>query len=271
MFLEKKFVFQSEISTYSLILFSKNIEILSDNELFKVNQIDIPDYQYYVGCNAKRMVRLTFLEKKFVFQSEISTYSLILFSKNSEILSDKELFKVNQIDIPDYQYYVGCNVKKMVCLMFLEKKFVFQSEISTYSLILFSKNIEILSDNELFKVNQIDIPDYQYYVGCNAKRMVRLTFLEKKFVFQSEISTYSLILFSKNSEILSDKELFKVNQIDIPDYQYYVGCNAKRMVCLMFLEKKFVFQSEISTYSPILFSKNSEILLNQGVVQSEPN
>ena len=96
-------------------------------------------------------------------------------------------------------------------------------------------------------MNQIDIPDYQYYLGCKAKRMDCLTFLEKNFVFQSEISTYSLILFSKNSEILSDKELFKVNQIDIPDYQYYVGCNAKRMVRLTFIEKKFVFQSEIST------------------------
>ena len=43
----------------------------------------------------------------------------------------------------------------------------------------------------------------------------------KKLVFQSEISTYSLILFSKTKEILLVKELFKVNQIDIPVYQYY--------------------------------------------------
>ena len=50
---------------------------------------------------------------------------------------------------------------------------------------------------ELFKVNQIDIPDYPYYINSNAKRMVRLTLLEKIFVFQSEISTYSLIQFSK--------------------------------------------------------------------------
>ena len=104
-------------------------------------------------------------------------------------------------------------------------------------------------------MNQTDILDYQYYLSCNVKRMVRLTFLEKKLVFQSEISTYSLILFSKNSEILSVKELFKVNQIGIPDYQYYSGCNAKRKVRLTFLEKKLVFQSEISTYSLILFSK----------------
>ena len=46
-------------------------------------------------------------------------------------------------------------------------------------------------------MNQIDMPDYQYYLDCNAKRVNRLTFLEKKLVFQSEILTYSLILFSK--------------------------------------------------------------------------
>ena len=81
----------------------------------------------------------------------------------------------------------------MVSLTLLEKKFVFQSEISTFSLILFSKIEKFYRIKELFKVNQIDIPDYQYYLGCNAKRMVRLTLLEKKFVFQSEISTFSLI------------------------------------------------------------------------------
>ena len=42
----------------------------------------------------------------------------------------------------------------------------------------------------MFKVNQIDIPEYQYYLDCNAKRMVRLTFLEKKLVFQSEICEF---------------------------------------------------------------------------------
>ena len=85
--------------------------------------------------------------------------------------------------------------------------------------------------------------------------MVSLTFLEKKFVSQSEISTFSLILFSKIEKFYRIKELFKVNQIDIPDYQYHLGCNTKRMARLAFLEKKFVFQSEISTFSLILFSK----------------
>ena len=108
--------------------------------------------------------------------------------------------------------------------------------------------------------------------------MVCLTFLENKFVFQSEISTYSLILFSKNSEILSDKELSKSNQIDIPDYQYYVGCNAKRMVRLTFLEKSSFFNRKSRLIRLLfrfpllfLFLKNNVILWCQGVVQSEPN
>ena len=62
-----------------------------------------------------------------------------------------------------------------------------------------------------------------------------------------------------------------MNLIDIPDYQYQLGCEAKKNGPPKFSGKNFVFQLEISTYSLILFSKNSEILLGQGVVQSEPN
>ena len=86
-------------------------------------------------------------------------------------------------------------------------------------------------------MNQNDVPNYQYYLGCNAKRTVRLTFLEKKFVFQSELSTYSFILFSKIWKFYRINELFKVNQINIPDYQYFLDCNAKRIIRLTFLEK----------------------------------
>ena len=113
----------------------------------------------------------------------------------------------------------------MIRLLFPEKKFVFQSEIPTFSLIIrlffFSKIWKFYRVKDLFKVNQIDIPDYQYYYGCNAKRMIRLLFLEKKFVFQSEIPTFSLILFGKIEKFYRIKDLFKGNRIDIPDYQYY--------------------------------------------------
>ena len=68
-------------------------------------------------------------------------------------------------------------------------------------------------------MNQTFIPDYQYHLGCDTKRMARLAFLEIKLVFQSEISTFSLIVFLKIEKFYRIKELFKVNQIDIPDYQ----------------------------------------------------
>ena len=68
-----------DLFAYSVIYFQKIVKFYRIKELFKVNQTDIPDYQYHLGCNAQRLVRLNFLEKKFVFQSEKSTYSLILF------------------------------------------------------------------------------------------------------------------------------------------------------------------------------------------------
>ena len=100
--------------------------------------------------------------------------------------------------------------------------------------------------------------------------MARLAFLGKKFVFQSEISTFSLILFSKIEKFYRIKELFKVNQIDIPDYQYHLGCNTKRMARLAFLEKSSYFNRNLDFLACSIF-KNREILSDQGVVQSKPN
>ena len=54
-------------------------------------------------------------------------------------------------------------------------------------------------------MNQFDIPDYQCYLDCNAKRMVRLIFLEKKLVFHTEILTYSLILFPKYRNFIGSR------------------------------------------------------------------
>ena len=53
-------------------------------------------------------------------------------------------------------------------------------------------------------MNQIDIPDYQYYLGCNAIKPIRLTFLEKKV--RISIGIIDLFAYSifKKIEILSD-------------------------------------------------------------------
>ena len=71
--------------------------------------------------------------------------------------------------------------------------------------------------------------------------MVSLTFLEKSSYLNREISTFSLILFLKIEKFYRIKELFKVNQIDIPDYQYHLDCKTKRMAGLAFLEEKVRF------------------------------
>ena len=60
-----------------------------------------------------------------------------------------------------------------------------------------------------------------------------------------------------------------MNQIDIPDYQYYLGCNTKRMDRLTFLEKSFSI-GNIDLFAYSIF-KNIEFSSGHGVVQSEPN
>ena len=58
-----------DLFAYSVIYFQKIVKFYRIKELFKVNQTDIPDYQYHLGCNAKRLAGLAFLEKKIVSQS----------------------------------------------------------------------------------------------------------------------------------------------------------------------------------------------------------
>ena len=64
-----------------------------------------------------------------------------------------------------------------------------------------------------------------------------------------------------------------MNQTDSADYQYYLGCNAKRMARLTFLEKNSSFNRK-NQLVRLLFAysifKKKEILLGQGVVQFKP-
>ena len=46
-------------------------------------------------------------------------------------------------------------------------------------------------------MNQIDIPDYQYYLGCNAKRIVDLAFLEKISYLGRKYRVIRLYYFQK--------------------------------------------------------------------------
>ena len=70
---------------------------------------------------------------------------------------------------------------------------------------------------ELLKANQIDIPDYQQWVGCNTKRLVRQILLEKVRISNGNIDIL-LIIFSKIVKCYRVKDWFKKKQIDFPDY-----------------------------------------------------
>ena len=102
--------------------------------------------------------------------------------------------------------------------------------------------------------------------------MVRLTFLEKTVrISIGNIHLFAYSIFKKNVKFYCVKDSYKVNQNCYPRQPVTLKLQCKKNGLPNFPGMKFVFQSEISTYSPIIFSKNREILLGQVVVQSELN
>ena len=57
---------------FRLFFFQKERKFYRIMKLLKVNQIDIPDYLYYVSCNGKRMIRLSIPEKSRYFTRKYS-------------------------------------------------------------------------------------------------------------------------------------------------------------------------------------------------------
>ena len=151
------------------------------------------------------MIHLTFLEKKFVFQSEISTYSLILFFKNIEISSAQGVVQIK----PNWEWSIPCVGRAQE-----ERKFWYSlprkevgfsyGNLRLFQIIKFKKR-SFDQVKESFKVNQIDIPDYQYYFGCNAKRMARLTFLEKILYFNRKYRLIRLFYFQKYRNFIGSR------------------------------------------------------------------
>ena len=319
--LRKKFVFQSEISTYSLILFSKIQKLYWIKELSKSNQTRYGVSHVQLECKTKRIFGIACLEKKFVFQSEISTYSLILFLKIQNFYWIKELSKSNQTRYGVSHVQLECKTKKNFWYRLSGKKLRVSigniDLFAHYKIILFSKIQKFYRVKEYSKSTQTRYGVSHVYLERKTKRIFGIACLEKKFVFQSEISTYSLILFLKIQNFYWIKELSKSNQtrygvshvqlecktkknfwyrlsgkklrvsignIDlfahykiilfskiqkfyrVKEYSkstqtrygvshVYLERKTKRIFGIACLEKKFVFQSEISTYSLILFSK----------------
>ena len=172
--------------------------------MFKSNQTGYRVYHGYLECKTKRIFAIACLGKKFGFQSEISTYSLILFSKLHKFYRIKELFKSNQTGYRVYHGYLECKTKRIFAIACLEKKFGFQSEISTYSLILFSKLHKFYRIKELFKSNQTGYWVYHGYLNCKTKKNCYSLSRNQVRILIGNIDLFAYSIF-KNIEILSDQ------------------------------------------------------------------
>ena len=119
---------------------------------------------------------------------------------------------------------VECKTKRIFVIACQEKSSYFNRKYRIIRLFYFQKYKNSFWIKESFKVNQTDTQDNQCYLGCKAKRTVRLTFLEKRSYFNRKYRNIRLFFF-KNIEIFLDQ---RVVQIDIPEYQYNLSCNARR-------------------------------------------
>ena len=94
-------------------------------------------------------------------------------------------------------------------------------------------------------MNQINIPDYQYYLDCTAKRMVRVTFLEKSLYFIRKCRLIRLLFaysIFKIIEFYRVKKLFKSNQTRYGESHGHLDLKKRRIFFIACLGKKFVFQ-----------------------------
>ena len=243
--------------------------------MFKVNQIDFPDYQYYLGCYAKRMVRLTFLEKKVSF----SYGKLQLFRLNCNYWILKiglfrrveELSKSNQTWYGISLVYLESKTKRSFAIACLGKKLVFQTEICYLFKSLILKYSIFDRVKELSKWNQTWHVVSLVYLESKTKRNFAVAWLGKKLVFQTEICDIFKSLILKYSFFDRVKELSKSNQTWYGVSHVYIESETKTIFSIDCLGKKFVFSiGNIDLFAYSIF-KNIEILSGQGVVQSEPN
>ena len=93
----------------------------------------------YLESKTKRIFGIACLEKKLAFDTEICYYFEYFFSKIGLFDRVKELFKSNQTQYGVSPGYVECKTKRIFGIACQGKKFVLQSEISIYSLILLPK------------------------------------------------------------------------------------------------------------------------------------
>ena len=166
----------------------------------------------YLKSRTKRIFAIACLGKKLVFHTEICEYFEYLISKIGLFHRVKELLKSNQTGYGVYHGQVESKTKRILAIACLGKKLVFHTEICEYFEYFISKIGLFHRVKELLKSNQTGYGVYHGQVVSKTKRILAIACLGKKLVLQSEISSYSLILFSKIWKFYRVKKLFKSNQ-----------------------------------------------------------
>ena len=181
--------------------------------MFKSNQTRYGVSPVYLDSRTKRIFAIACLGKKLVLQSEICEYFEYLISKIGLFHRVKELFKSNQTGYGVYHGQVEFKTKRIFAIACLGKKLVFHTETCEYFEYLISKIGLFHRVKELFKSNQTGYGVYHGQVESKTKRILAIACLGKKFVFQSEISTYSFLFaysIFKTIEVLSRQGVVQI-------------------------------------------------------------
>ena len=93
------------------------------------------------------------------------------------------------------------------------------------------------------------------YLEYKTERIFGIACVGKKLDFHTEICEFRKERILKIGLFHQVKDLSKLNQTRYGVYHGHLDCKTKRVFDIACLEKKFVFRSEISTYSLVLFSK----------------
>ena len=135
----KKFVFQSEILAYSLIIrlfyFQKYRYFYRVKELSKSNQTRYGVSHVYLEIKTKRIFGATCLEKSSYFNRKYRLLRLFYFQKYRNFIGTRNCPQRTKLGM-EYPMCTQSVKQKEIWCSLSRKKFVFQSEISTYSLII---------------------------------------------------------------------------------------------------------------------------------------
>ena len=144
--------------------------------------------------------------------------------------------------------YLECKTKRIFGIACLGKKLVFHTEICEFRKQRILKIGLFCGVKELSKSIQTRYVVSPVYLEAKTKRYFAIACLGKKLVFHTEICEFRKQRILKIGLFGRVKELSKSNQTRYGVSPVYLEAKTKRIFAIAFLGKKFVFQSEISTY-----------------------